>query len=336
MPRKYKIAICHTKNGDNAKYVNKAFKMGLAACGDQAYEVKNNNDYKFIDKCDAIFMISYPFLTTKGYKFCDEYGDQKLSAFKHAALSPSQIRLDVFKRACKNHIRAICLDSGVMHFSKRPGLVRTNYYQMGYDCIKGLGQYYNKKSPPDRFKKLGLKVKPWRSNGDHILLVGQVRFGVGSQHIDIYKWYHMALNEIRQYTDRPVIFRAHPNDIRHSRIYQDQSFDVKYSKHHDLASDLKNAWCTVSFSSHAAVESIMKGVPCISCSKLSMTYPETAAPISQIENPPIFSREQFLYNLAYTQWHPNEIAEGKAWGHLRPFIDDIKHDDFERLLAVWN
>ena len=39
--------------------------------------------------------------------------------------------------------------------------------------------------------------------------------------------------------------------------------------------------------------------------------------LSNLENPNLsFDRNQWAYNLAYTQWTREEMEEGKAWSHL--------------------
>jgi len=38
---------------------------------------------------------------------------------------------------------------------------------------------------------------------------------------------------------------------------------------------------------------------------------------NDIENPKMPNREQFLYNLAYAQWSPQEFADGTVWKRFR-------------------
>ena len=47
-----------------------------------------------------------------------------------------------------------------------------------------------------------------------------------------------------------------------------------------------------------------------------MAYPVSNKYIRDIESPQTFDRTQWLYNLGYTQWREDEIAEGKCWQHL--------------------
>ena len=73
---------------------------------------------------------------------------------------------------------------------------------------------------------------------------------------------------------------------------------------------LKRSWVMVTYSSGAAVDALIEGVPCITFSPASMAWPVSDHRLECIERPTLFAREQWLYDLAYAQWSPEEMREG--------------------------
>ena len=65
-----------------------------------------------------------------------------------------------------------------------------------------------------------------------------------------------------------------------------------------------------------SIDSILEGVPVITCSEYNFLWPISTHTIEDVENPRKGEREQLLYNLAYAQWSVQEIKEGKPWKHL--------------------
>jgi len=329
------IGLAYTKPGDNQDIVFKAFKEGLKAHGDSFRDIRYFQDLRHVHDCDAVVMVSYPDIASYNYKFSDE---AQMSRRRHYSIV-NDFRVQIYQKCAVNKKRLLCIDSGVLNF-ERGRAVENNTYQMGWDCIKGLGRYYNENSPPDRWNLLNKELKPWRFEGNYILVFGQVQFGVGSQHIDIDKWYKDVIFAILNKSKATqVVIRLHPND-------QDWPFPTKeninfkfVSPKVDLLEHLKGAKVSVSFTSHAIVQSVLEGVPSFCCSKASMGYPlfytnSVADVVDNRTNMP--SREdtlQWLYNLAYTQWNVTEIKEGLPWNHLRKHVRDTDVR-FDNMLSV--
>jgi hypothetical protein len=87
-----------------------------------------------------------------------------------------------------------------------------------------------------------------------------------------------------------------------------------------LSENLAGAWASVSLSSGAAIESLISGVPAITLSPDSLAYGITSHDLESVEKPLLPEREQFLYDLAYAQWSPEEYADGTAWRHIEPVV----------------
>ena len=221
--------------------------------------------------------------------------------------------------------RRIIVDAGF--FNSARNVKKNIYHSVGYDHIKGAAEYCNKNSPSDRWNQLGLKMKPWRKTGDHILLLGQNETGGGMKHIrsnmkrDIFC---RIITRIRKHTDRPIVFRTHKhrqyqyeNVFENSKIKNVRRSDMMGSKKNIIDKDLKNAWCTVSLTSNGSVDSIFHGVPVITADKISASYDVAEHDLANIENPKMCDRTQWAYDLAYAQWNLEEMRLGIPWRHLR-------------------
>lgn len=318
------IAICHTKPGYNGDVVIRAFKNGLQVHGDNYVEIKYFNELDKINSCDAVFMISYPDLASSGLSISNEYAGKYLRDKTKADSVVNIFRTEIYKKCHLSNKRLLCLDSGVLNF-QRNQRADENVYQLGWDKIKGLGVYYNTNSPSDRFDSLHIEVKPWRYDGNYTLMFGQVKYGVGSQHINIVKWQSEMINEIVEINPKEqIVIRSHPN-CSDKPFQNKKQFRLKYTHGTTIANDLSRAKFTLSFSSHSIVESVIHGVPSFCFSELSMGHPlfyvnniqEVFYKFNNKQMPTHEEVMQWLYNLAYTQWSVSEISSGEAWHHLQ-------------------
>ena len=80
-----------------------------------------------------------------------------------------------------------------------------------------------------------------------------------------------------------------------------------------LEKDLENAYCTVSYQSTVAVQSIISGVPSF-CANESMGVPVSLTDMTKIEDPLYTTeREQWIDSLLANQFTMSEIEDGTAW-----------------------
>tara|TARA_B100001057_G_scaffold496489_1_gene598113 strand:+ start:3526 stop:4419 length:894 start_codon:yes stop_codon:yes gene_type:complete len=194
-------------------------------------------------------------------------------------------------------------------------------YRVGLNhFMRGLADFKNTNSKPDRFNKLNIDVKPWRKSGDHVLIVGQNLFDASLFGIDFSYWVENTTKMLLKHTNRKIVIRDHPENKTELKNYIEHKFghisQVEYSNKGTIYDDLKNAHCTVSYTSGSSIDSIIAGVPVIPCSEYNFLWPISSHSLSEIENPKLGEREQLLYDLAYTQWSVEEINQGKPWEHL--------------------
>lgn len=216
------------------------------------------------------------------------------------------------------------------------------YNRLGWYSYKwSEGIFLNKNSPPDRWNKFvkdtGCVIKPWRSQGDKIIIMDQKQGD--SSLTSLYKkgytsfteWTQQTVNKIRQYTDRPIIIRPHPRNKRgFNRAQSIKGKNISVSENvqlggnqggEGLAKDLKQAHCVVTYNSLSAVEAVCEGIPVFAMDNGSMVWPIAHKKLNKIENINYdVNIAQWCNDIAYTQWHREEIRRGEAWQHLRRYI----------------
>lgn len=309
------IGIAHTKLGIPSAAVYKAWETGLARHGDKFTHIYSLQDLQR-QHFDAVICVSYPQFDNVNEILIEEH--THLENRPPNFPSPlSEFRREVVKYANANGIRLIFIDTGILKCSRVRDGNLLDYYQVGYDCIKGLGEYYNEGMPSDRFDKLDIEIKDWRTPNNHILMFGQLRFGIGSQQVDIYGWYRHCLRYLKDNNFR-TYYIEHPNvgePFRHEKfkMVTIHKRECKYSN--DIGVSL-------TFSTNAAIDSIVNGVPTICYSRLSPAYKVCSNNLEDLRTPKIFERKQFLSDLAFSQWQTAEMADGSCWAHLRPYAKE--------------
>lgn len=158
--------------------------------------------------------------------------------------------------------------------------------------------------PDDRFKNFNKKFHPWKKDGRKILIAKPDDKPMRFYDYDLDTWLEYTINEIKKYTDRPVVVRDRsPNRI--DRI---------------LTSTLQEAldddvFALVTFNSVAATESIFYGIPAFTLAPSNAASPVSLQDLSKI-NEPYYPDRDKLYawgcHLSYGQFHTSELKTGKA------------------------
>lgn len=151
---------------------------------------------------------------------------------------------------------------------------------------------------PDRFHELRQTVSQWR-HGSHILVCLQGEGQYKLFGMTLSSWLSEVVSRLKGYTDRPVVIRS-----RYART--------------PLRNELSNAWAVVTWSSNAAVDALLYGVPVFVTADFAAAYRMGTPDLSRIETPWYpDDRERFFSVLAANQWTMDEIRAGHAWADLR-------------------
>lgn len=207
---------------------------------------------------------------------------------------------------------------------ERGFIERHRYFMVGWSGLNGRADYRNRNSPSDRWQALKTAVAPWRTDGEHVLLCGQVPWDASVQHTDHVTWCRETAQAILDITNRPVRFRPHPAQ---PAAVDMADLEVELSNANSLQDDMKNAWAVVTFNSNAGVEATLAGVPAFVADSGAMGYSILNRSLEALCEPAMPERTQWLHDLAYTQWTLNELSRGipqeHLWYHDRTWTDKL-------------
>jgi len=167
-------------------------------------------------------------------------------------------------------------------------------------CKNSIHVRYLKGCHKDRFEKFGINLKAPDLQGDYILVCPSSA-GI-NEYLDRPKWLYETIEQIKRYTDREI-------RVRHKPRGRGTSGPSEAKR--PIEEDLKNAWCCVTSCSISAIEAICAGKP-VFCDEKSFATHIANTNLADIENPLYVSPEDWLYSLAYQQFTPEEISNGKA------------------------
>tara|TARA_B100000212_G_scaffold131412_1_gene98478 strand:+ start:1155 stop:2099 length:945 start_codon:yes stop_codon:yes gene_type:complete len=205
---------------------------------------------------------------------------------------------------------------------------KNTYLRYSYDGIfPNTGEYCDSKINANRWAemrdRLGLQIKPWKHTGEYILITCQRDNGWSMDGMAVINWLHLVLQNIKRFTDRPIMVRFHPGDKHHHKHMMQLraiGHKVRYSSPSvSLLKDLHDAWCVISYNSSPGVVSAVEGVPVFVLDPARSQAAEVAnTDIRNIENPNRdFDREQWLRRLAMSHWRLDELRSGDCWRHMR-------------------
>jgi hypothetical protein len=246
---------------------------------------------------------------------------------EHGKSAPHlQLRQNAVALQKKNQRRSLIVDSSLFLYSNKTNPL--HYLRYSFDGVfPTTGFYFDQDVDSARWtqisKDLGISLKPWRTQGNHILICLQRNGGWSMRGLDVIQWMNATILEIRKYSKRPIVVRAHPGDKKIRSYLKINHKLVSLSTKPDLREDLQNAWATVVYNSSPSVASIIEGVP----SFLTDPQPQHSqsvivanTDISRIENPVMLDRQAWVEKLAMCHWKFDELKSGEAWKFFRKYV----------------
>jgi hypothetical protein len=182
------------------------------------------------------------------------------------------------------------IDSGYTNFTEKGKrwhrLVRNHlHYNRYFDA------------PSDRLQNFTEFPRPWRSSGERILVIEPGEFSANIFHTDVSKWRQEITDEIRQYSDKKIVFREKIPKKQRPKLYK-ELLDGDY-------------YCVVNINSNAATEAIWAGVPVITLGK-HITNPVSRSQIKDINDLYRGPLGNWLAFLSYNQFTYDELIDGTA------------------------
>jgi hypothetical protein len=193
-----------------------------------------------------------------------------------------------------------------------------------------------------RVKKLGIEWNGWKHDPNgHILLMLQLPGDASLRGINLYEWVDYAINKIRLATDRPIVIRTHPahgikssdefhslvSSVALSNLKSNVSFSI--GRHKSFEDDISGAYCSVAYSSGSSIDSVLHGIPTVAVDPGNFAWDISTNYLDEIETVKLATQDeinQWLNNLSYSQWSPEEMYDGTAWKHLASLIRRIANN----------
>jgi hypothetical protein len=154
-------------------------------------------------------------------------------------------------------------------------------------------------SDGERFRALGIAIKPWRTEGAHIVVCPQSASFMRTIAGHDGEWGTRTIERLRRQTTREIRVRPWLRD--------------KASAASTLAQDLAGAHALVTWSSAAAVTAVLEGIPVVveanDCAARFMGG-------TDIEALPTPDRENWAGVLADNEFTVSEMKDGTAWAKL--------------------
>jgi hypothetical protein len=179
-----------------------------------------------------------------------------------------------------------------------------HYFALCRGHHNGAGEWYVGQHP--RSHVLDIEFKPWRSSGEHIVILPQR--GMGERGVRMEKdWPGDVERRLRKITSRPIVVREHPGP----RSTWDAS-SVAFP-------EFVNAWAAVTWASGSGIKAIVAGIPVFyefpkwiggEAARFGIT---DKAGASLIESPYLGPRGTMLRKLSWAMWTAEEIASGEPF-----------------------
>lgn len=174
-------------------------------------------------------------------------------------------------------------------------------------------------------KHYNMDLKPWRTQGNHILITLQRPMGWSMRGYNLMDWLEKTFKTIRKYSNRPIVIRWHPGDWKNFPKYEEiiKKYNAVISpqeKH--ILEDLKNCWAVVCHNSTPSSVAAIEGIPAFITDDpgYCQAGPVTNRDFSLLENPVLFDRDLWIRQLAQCHWSFEDVKSGRCWAHMRNWV----------------
>jgi hypothetical protein len=289
----------------------KKFINGVNECGDTGIVVEGYNQ----QQCDVAVI--------QGWQH------------EHGKTAPHlSFRTNIIKNQHQNKKRICTADSNLCLFATDKSRNEPHHYlRYSFDGIfPSTGVYFDDKINAERWNKisrdLNIKLEDSVTAGKHILLCSQRNGGWSMGDLPVEIWIHDTIEKIKQNSDRKIKIRLHPKD-KNTKFYQ-PFLEKKYRKDKrvsvsaidtNLHEDLTDAWAVVNHNSSSVVGPIIMGYHSfITDPEKSQCKDVSNLNFSDLENPKLFDREQWLKRISMFHWNFEELDNGDMWRHVRDYV----------------
>jgi hypothetical protein len=237
-----------------------------------------------------------------------------------------QLRNTVINNQIKHSRYVVAIDSNLFLYAT-PGNP-DHYLRYSFNGVfPNTGIYCDTTVDSNRWQKISsrlkISLKDYRTQGNHILLCLQRNGGWSMGDYDVVAWAHNTITELRKYTSRPIVVRAHPGDkAARQYISSITGQNVVSSSSPSLLDDLKNCWAVVNHNSSPVVGAAIEGYPIFVTDPAKSQCKEIAnTDLSQIESPTLADRQSWVERISMFHWNFDELKSGECWQNMRQYIN---------------
>jgi len=228
--------------------------------------------------------------------------------------------------ANKQNKHTIIVDSNLFNYKDKNHPL--HYLRYSLDGVfPTTGNYFWDNPERQRWQQisrdLGINLQDWRTNGNHILICTQRNGGWSMKGLNVNQWLEKTVDEIKKYSNRPIIVRGHPGDKTAGSYLKTKPGRYTVSTNEHILQDFTNAWAVITYNSTPGVAASIEGIPAFITDPIPQTsqaYPVGNYDLGNIENPELKDRQQWVERLAMCHWKFEELSNGNAWKHIRNFI----------------
>ncbi len=217
----------------------------------------------------------------------------------------------IWKDHQKDGRKAVYIDLG--YWGRRDGGRLAGYHKFAINGRHPTAYFQKHEHTEDRFRRFGLKVQGYQRKGDAILLAGMSTKAAQFEGFKYLEWETDAIRQIREVSDRPIIYRPKPGKSHGT----DKIVGTIHSPREQRLQEgvLPGCFATVTHHSNVSVDGLILGVPAFCVEGVAL--PMSLNDLSKIEKP-IYpaGREQWLNDIAWTQFTVREMEMGLPWHHL--------------------
>ena len=301
-----KVGIFYNSISNPGKFSNKVmlmdnFKQGVLANGDEPVEYRDN---RLPDqKLDTGFVLGYTL---------EENFRKKI--------------IDVLKNS---NTPRVFVDSNILHYARK----EHEWHRYSLNSVyPSDGVYFFNDIDKTKWKTFSdwhnAPLIPWRNDGKFILIFCQRPKGWNLFGNDQDLWLQQTIENIRNYSQRPIRIRMHPGDgskdKQIEKIKKRYGQSISISTEENIRDALKNCWCGVGYNSTPTSVAAIEGIPVFVHDPTNSWAKDIAfANLSMIENPPLPDRENWINKIANIHWSNEEVKSGKLWAAIKTYISSV-------------
>jgi hypothetical protein len=284
------------------------FAEGAARCGDQAVTTRS----QVYEPCDVGAIIGNAFDANPSKTKLPHYKVRKM-------VMDTQTELGKYW---------LSIDSNVFIYKDK--FNPHKYLRYSFNGVfPATGIYCNDNPGDENWNNIrrdyNMDLKPWRTQGSHVLITLQRPLGWSMRGVDLMRWLKRTLGQVRENTDRPIVLRWHPGDWKAFPNYQRtlDKFGVTISSQdRHITQDLHNCWALICHNSTPSAVAPIEGIPAFITDDPAYSQGGDIAntDFKLLENPNLPDREQWIRKLAQCHWSFEDVRSGRCWAHMRNYV----------------